>query len=165
MALRVGLLDERMAGGMSYRFTPKYQLDYGFADHPLGVSHRVGISYRFGGFFASSTAEPDLFSPIGEHATTQIQLNAHTKSEPVSWTLDLEDKGHQVVRRFGGAGQPPPHVQWDGKDGTGLPVADGEYTYRLEVRDRDGRLVEGPAGRISISTSGPQGEIPVTVIR
>jgi FlgD Ig-like domain len=163
MALRVGLLDERMAGGVSYRFAPRYQLDYAFADHPLGISQRVGVSYRFGGFFASSTAEPELFSPLGERSTTQILLNARTKSRADRWTLEVLDKAHRVVRRFGGAGLPPSHVQWDGKDETGLPVADGEYTYRLMVKDKDGRIVDGPARRITIATEGPQGDVPVVV--
>jgi hypothetical protein len=163
MALRVGLLDERAAGGLSYRFAPKYQLDYGFADHPLGISHRVGIAYRFGGFFASSRAEPELFSPTGERPTTQIRLNARTKSEADRWTLDVVDKTHQVVRRFGGPGLPPAHIQWDGKDETGLPVADGEYTYRLVVKDKVGRILDGPVRRVTISTAGPQGDVPVTV--
>jgi hypothetical protein len=163
MALRFGLLDQRLAGGFSYRFAPQYQLDYGFADHPLGISHRVGVSYQFGGFFASSAADPELFSPIGEHATTQIQLNARTKSEADTWTLEVADKAHQVVRLFGGRGLPPSHVQWDGKDGTGLPVADGEYTYRLTVKDKDGRVVDGPVRRITIATTGPQGEVPLAI--
>jgi hypothetical protein len=163
MALRAGMLDERAAGGFAYRFAPHYQLDYGFADHPLGITHRAGIAYRFGGFFASSRAEPELFSPTGEPATTQIHLNARTKAEPESWTLDVVDKMDQVVRRFGGHGLPPPHVQWDGKDATGLPVADGEYIYRLVVKDREGRILDGAARRITITTAGPQGDVPVSL--
>jgi FlgD Ig-like domain len=163
MAMRVGLLDERAAGGLSYRFASRYQLDYGFADHPLGISHRFGISYQFGGFFASSRAEPELFSPIGEHPSTQILLNARTKADADSWTLDVVDKAHRVVRRFGGPGLPPPHIQWDGKDEVGLRVADGEYTYRLVVTDKDGRIVDSPVRRFSISTSGPQGDVPVSI--
>jgi hypothetical protein len=156
-------MDQRAAGGLSYRFAPQYQFDYGFADHPLGISHRAGIAYRFGGFFASSKAEPELFSPIGDAPTTQIRLNARTKSEADGWTLDVVDKAHQVVRRFGGHGLPPPHVQWDGKDATGLPVADGEYTYRLVVKDKDGRILDGPVRRVTVSTAGPQGEVPVSI--
>lgn len=163
MALRAGYLDDGATGGLSYRFAPQYQLDYAFADHPLGLTHRVGVAYRFGGFFASSKAEPELFSPTGVRPTTQIRLNARTKAEAESWTLDVVDKTQQVVRRFGGPGLPPPHVQWDGKDETGLPVADGDYAYQLVVKDRDGRTLDGAVRRVTISTGGPQGAVPVTV--
>jgi len=112
MALRVGYDNDRATGGFSYKFAPQYQLDYGIADHPLGLTHRIGLSMRFGGFFASSQASPSVFSPTGEHATTQVSLNAHTKTEADTWALEFTDKTRQVVRRFGGQGLPPSHVQW-----------------------------------------------------
>jgi flagellar hook assembly protein FlgD len=67
------------------------------------------------------------------------------------------------VRHFGGAGRPPAHIQWDGKDETGLPVSDGAYTYRLVVRDQQGRVLDSPIRRVTISTAGPQGDVPITV--
>jgi hypothetical protein len=161
MALRVGFDEDRATGGFSYKFAPQYQIDYGAADHPLGMSHRVALSYRFGGFFASSKAEPQVFSPTGERATTQIQLNARTKSTADQWTLDIVDKADRVVRKFSGPGLPPPHVQWDGKDETGLPAADGFYSYRLVVKDRAGRVLESANRKVEISTGGPQVSVPV----
>jgi hypothetical protein len=161
VALRVGLQDERTSGGFSYRVAPQYQVDYAVADHPLGLTHRVGIAYRFGGFFASSRAEPEMFSPTGEKPTTKISLNAHTKVAAESWTLDVVAKSNEVVRRFSGPGLPPPHIQWDGKDESGLPVADGTYSYRLVVRDTNGRMLDSPARRVTIATGGPQGDVPV----
>jgi len=160
-ALRVGVDDSYGTGGFSYRFAPQYQIDYGVADHTLGMTHRVGIAYRFGGFFASSAAEPSVFSPTGERAVTRISLNARTKSAPQEWTLDVVNKSDEIVRRFGGQGQPPPHLQWDGKDENGLPLADGSYRYRLVVRDAAGRAVAGPMRVVEISTSGPQGTVPL----
>jgi hypothetical protein len=162
MALRVGVDGDRATGGFAYQLGPRYQLDYGVADHPLGLTHRIGLSMRFGGFFASSDAEPAVFSPTGEKATTQVRLNAHTKTEADSWTLEFVDKARRVARRFGGPGLPPPHVQWDGKDEAGMPVADGLYTYRLVVRDKDGRILTSSTRRVEVSTGGPQGDVPVT---
>jgi len=72
------------------------------------------------------------------------------------------DKTHVVVRRFAGRGLPPAHVQRNGKHEAGLPVADGEYTYDLVVRDKGGRIVDSPLRRITISTVGPQGDVPVS---
>ncbi|HEY2956500.1 MAG TPA: PorV/PorQ family protein [Candidatus Eisenbacteria bacterium] len=161
IGLRVGYSDERATGGFTYRFAPQYQLDYGVADHPLGVTHRVGLSYRFGGFYASNRAEPEVFSPTGEKAVTKISLNAHTKGEADSWSLDIESKSAQSVRRFGGPGLPPAHVLWDGKDETGLPVADGVYTYRLTVKDKEGRVLNASTRKVEISTGGPQVTVPI----
>ena len=159
--LRAGYDDERATGGFSFRFMPQYQVDYAVSDHTLGMTHRVGVSYRFGGFFASSDAEPRVFSPTGERAVTRISLNSRTKGMPESWALEILDKSDHTVRRFGGQGATPSHIQWDGKDETGLPLADGTYRYRLQVKDHDGRIVESPLRTIEISTGGPQGSVPV----
>lgn len=161
LAFRLGFDDDRGTGGFTYRITPQYQVDYAAADHPLGMTHRFGLSYRFGGFFASSAAEPAVFSPTGERAVTKIALNARTKAEPREWTLTILDKGELVVRRFGGPGQPPPHLLWDGKDETGLPLADGTYRYLLVVRDAEGREFVSPMREVTIATEGPQGRVPV----
>lgn len=165
LALRMGWQESYGTGGCSYRFAPPYQIDYAVADHPLGMTHRVGMSWRFGGFFASSAAEPTVFSPTGEKAVTRISLNARTKADPESWSLDIVNKADEVVRRFGGKGQPPAHLQWDGKDETGLPLADGVYRYSLVVKDIQGRVVTGPVRMVEISTGGPQGEVPVIPIQ
>jgi hypothetical protein len=161
MALRVGFDDNYETGGFSYRFAPQYQLDYGVADQALGLTHRVGLSCRFGGFFASSHAEPAVFSPTGEKAVTRIDLNARTKAAADVWTLEIVSKGAEVVRRFSGKGQPPAHVEWDGKDEAGMPLADGVYRYSLTVKDHAGREVVAHARTIEIFTSGPQGQVPV----
>ena len=161
LALRMGYDNAYGTGGFTYRFAPQYELDYAVADDVLGMTHRVGLSYRFGGFFASSRAEPAVFSPTGEHAVTKIALNSRTKADPERWTLEIVNKGDEVIRRFSGTGQPPAHVQWDGKDESGLPVADGVYRYRLQVKDKEGREVAASIKQITISTTGPQGEVPV----
>jgi hypothetical protein len=161
IALRFGYSEDHATGGFSYRFRPQYQFDYGVADHALGLTHRVGFSYRFGGFFASNRAEPEVFSPTGEKAVTKISLNAKTKAQAESWSLEIVSKSGQVVRRFGGPGLPPAHVLWDGKDETGLPVADGVYTYRLAVKDTEGRMLNASTRKVEISTGGPQVTIPV----
>jgi hypothetical protein len=163
--MRVGYDDTRATGGMSYQISPRYDVDYGVADNPLGMTHRVGISYSFGGYYASSHADPDVFSPTGEHAVTRISLNARTKGAPERWTLEIVDKSDRVVRRFGGEGAPSPHIEWDGKDETGLPLADGAYRYHLEVRDHQGRILESTVRSLEISTSGPQGSVPVIPVQ
>lgn len=165
LALRVGYGGENGSGGFTYRFAPQYQLDYAVADHDLGLTHRAGLSYRFGGFFASSHAEPEVFSPTGERAVTRIELNARTKAEPETWSLDILNKSDEVVRRFGGSGQPPAHLQWDGKDEAGMPLADGVYRYTLVVKDHEGRRVTSHTRTVEISTTGPQVTVPVLPVQ
>jgi len=164
-ALRVGFDQNAGTGGFSVKFADQYHVDYAVADHPLGLTHRIGMSWQFGGFHAASTAEPEVFSPTGDRAVTRINLYSRTKADPATWTLDILDKTDQVVRRFGGNGQPPSHLQWDGKDETGLPLADGVYRYRLHVKDAAGRELEGPVRTIEIFTSGPQGAVPVVPVQ
>jgi len=161
LALRAGYDETSATGGFGYRFHPQYEFDYGVTDNTLGLTHRIGISYRFSGFFASSTSEPQVFSPTGEKAVTRFTLNARTKAAPREWTLDLRNKADEVVRRFGGKGQAPSHIEWDGKDETGMPLPDGPYRYRLVVTDKVGRVVNSPEQTVEIATNGPSGTVPV----
>jgi hypothetical protein len=163
IALRGGYYDTEPAGGMSYRFNDKMRFDYGMSDHELGIVHRFAVSYRFGGFFAASNAYPEVFSPIGEHSVTQFQMKARTKDDAQRWHLDIRDKHDQIVRTFGGPGVPPAHVMWDGKNEAGLTLPDGEYRYRLVVTDEAGRVVSASEKVVRITTSGPQGSVPVQV--
>ncbi len=165
LALRAGFDHTEATGGFGYRFMERYQFDYGISDHPLGLTHRVGLSWKFGGFFAKPSADPPVFSPTGEKAVTRIDLAARTKGEFESWTLELVDKADVVVRRFGGRGQPPSHIQWDGKDENGLPLADGVYKYTFTVKDAQGRVLKSDPRTIEISTGGPQGDVPVIPIQ
>ena len=159
--LRLGYGDSHPGGGMSYRLDRGIQVDYGLADQELGFVHRIGVSYRFGGYFASSSAEPEVFSPTGEQAVTKIHLTARTKADAASWSLAIRDKSEQTVRSFAGKGAPPAHLVWDGKDETGLPLPDGVYRYRLVVADSEGREMASPGSLVEIATGGPEGAIQV----
>jgi len=163
MAVRLGYDESSPAGGFSYRMNDGMRLDYGLADHDLGTTHRFGVSYRFGGFRAASQANPPVFSPLGTRAVTKFELTAHAKADVEKWRLEIADKGNAVVREFSGQSQPPSHVMWDGKDETGLPLPDGEYTYVLTIEDAEGRVMVGHPNLVEIATEGPRGSIPVLV--
>jgi len=163
LALRAGYNDSWFSAGASFAFHNGVRVDYGMSDHLLGATHRIGLSYGFGGFYASSQAEPPVFSPIGAQSVTRFDLEARTKADAVVWSLEIVDKSDQVVRRFSGAGLPPAHVMWDGKNETGMPLADGLYTYQLVVTDAEGRTTAGRKRTVEILTSGPQGDVPIVI--
>lgn len=162
-ALSVGFAENAPAGGFSYRMPSGLRFNYALADEDLGMTHRFGISYSFGGFMADSQADPPVFSPLGQQSVTRIDLKSKTKAEATDWVLDITNKNGNVVRTFGGPGAPPSHVMWDGKNQAGLPVPDGFYTYSLVVHDAEGRLVAGRERAVEITTGGPQGDVPVSV--
>ncbi len=163
LALRFGLYDVAPSGGFSFRVAPNMRLDYGMLNHELGVTHRIGFSYQFGGFFASSEATPPVFSPIGEQSVTKFDLSARAKADITEWRLEILDKSNDVVRRFSGKGTPPAHVMWDGKSEFGLPLPDGKYRYWLVVLDEEGREIAGHVRTVEILTTGPQGTVPVVL--
>ena len=106
-----------------------------------------------------------MFSPTGEKATNKIDLNARTKAETESWNMTLVNKSEENDRTFGGKGVPPAHLQWDGKDETGLPLPDGDYRYTLTVHDIEGRIIESRTRVVLISTGGPHGAVPVIPVQ
>jgi hypothetical protein len=163
VALRLGYDDRSPAAGLSYRFPSGLRVDYALSDRELGMTHRVGVSFRFGGFFADSEADPTVFSPLGQQAVTKFHLKAKTKAATTDWRLEIFDKSKRVVREFGGKGEPPSHVMWDGKDVTGLPLPDGIYRYVLVVNDLEGRSITGRERWVEITTAGPEGSVPVAV--
>ena len=163
LALRAGYDNEDIAGGMSYQIGSGMRFDYGVADQQLGLTHRVGLSYRFGGFYAYSLAQPSVFSPTGANAVTRINMTARTRSEAKTWRLEILNDSNLIVRRFGGQGAPPAHIMWDGKDEAGLPLPDGTYAYNMIVVDADGHTMNSDRRDVIISTQGPQGRVPVVV--
>ena len=149
---------------MTETMTPNgFALDYGAADHELGLTHRFALKYNFGGYFASSSASPEVFSPTGQNSVTKFQIQSRMKSETAEWRMDIVNDSHEIVRTFGGKGVPPQQVLWDGKDATGLPLPDGIYRYKIWVRDLDGREVVGRELSVEILTSGPRGSVPISV--
>ena len=88
-------------------------------------------------------------------------MQSGTKADARDWQLAIRDKSGMVVRSFGGQGNPPAHVLWDGKDEAGLPLPDGRYRYRLTVHDTAGRMNQAPERTVEINTSGPQGSVEV----
>lgn len=67
------------------------------------------------------------------------------------WTLTVADSRGQTVATFGGKGNPPKTIDWDGKTTGGETVVPGlTYSYVLEAFDRAGnkRNFVGPGFRV-----------------
>ena len=150
-------LGSQLRAGAEYWIQPVLAMRFGYQDG----QGSGGVSYGFGGFFASAAAEPSIFSPTGEKPVTKITLNARTKADPKTWNLEIVNKSDEVVRHFGGQGQPPSHLEWDGKDDSGLPLPDGTYRYRMTVRDAAERHLDAPTRSVVIKSTGPEVVVPV----
>jgi len=98
-ALRVGMNDQRPSGGFSYRTSGHYQFDYGVSDHPLGIVHRIGVSYRFGGFYGQRQGGArGLLADGRERRHEYFCSDRAHKSETDNWSLSLINKTDEVVR-------------------------------------------------------------------
>lgn len=161
LELGVGYDIDNFAAGFSYRLPNGLQLDYAMSDHEMGLVHRVGLVWRFGGFSAEAKASPAVFSPTGGEPLTRFALKARTRAAAASWHLDIADASGVIVRTFAGKGQPPADIVWDGKDGAGRPLPDGDYTYRLRVDERGGATLQARPGVVEIASGGLLGTIGV----
>ena len=161
LELSLGYDIDNFAAGLSYSLPSGLQLDYAMSDHELGLVHRVGVTWRFGGFSAEATATPAVFSPTGSEPVTRFALKARTRAEAAAWQLEILDGSGLVVRTYAGQGQPPADIVWDGKDTGGRPLPDGAYTYRLRVNERGGTSLQAQPGTVEISSGGPRGSIEV----
>jgi len=163
ITLRVGFDGSDPGGGFTVNLPHDLRLDYGTGGHDLGMIHRFSLSWRFGGFFADSQANPEVFSPLGTRSATRFDLAVRTRDEVESWHLEISDKSGNIVRRFGGRGAPPSHLMWDGKTTAGTPLPDGSYRYRLVVRDLGGLETVGESRIIGIDTRAREIQVPVQV--
>jgi len=160
--IRVGGNQFTPTGGISVSLPNNLVVDYGLNDNELGVAHRIGLSYQFGGFFAGAEPNREVFSPLGRNPLAKFSLQTKTRKMPKEWTLEIVDESGQGKRSFKGKGTPPADIVWDGKDGSGNPVPDGVYYYKFYVDDGDGQKIEGDGGTIEIDTGIRNISAPVT---
>jgi hypothetical protein len=161
LELSLGYDIDNFAAGFSYCLPSGLQLDYAMSDHDLGLVHRVGVIWRFGGFSAEATATPAVFSPTGTEPVTRFAMKAQTRTDAANWKLEIIDGSGLVVRVYAGQGPPPADIVWDGKDTAGRPLPDGSYNYRLCVNESGGTSLQTRPGVVEISSGGPRGSIEV----
>lgn len=89
------------------------------------------------------SVEPELFSPDGDGVADRavFRLQAVPESDFKEWCLSILTKAHQPVRNFKGIGRPPATLTWDGRDETGVIVANDTYYYTWQVEDKLGNIL------------------------
>jgi hypothetical protein len=99
---------------------------------------------------------------LGQFATGSVARFQPAVRGTERWKLTVADSRGQTVMLFGGKGDPPKEIVWDGRNVSGAPVAPGiTYSYVFEAVDKAGnkRNFVGEGFRISAyrieSPTGP----------
>jgi len=108
----------------------------------------------------------ESFSPTVADAKRSLELDlvVGNRSSARAWRLTIADSSGKAVRAYEGkTGAVPASVPWDGKDGAGKALPDGEYEATLEI-DYGATFKPATArsGAFSIVTAPPEGAVTAT---
>lgn len=81
-----------------------------------------------------------VFSPNGDGNKDSVSISQSASQEPV-WEAHIfrsDDLSGQAVRSWTWRHQPDPMLRWDGRDDSGIVVADGGYSYQIQATDLAG---------------------------
>jgi len=80
---------------------------------------------------------------VVEYTGNQIDLGFDIDESAADVTIGIFDKDGAQVKTIamGPATQGNVHCPWDGKDDAGNPVANGQYTYRVQATSFDGKTI------------------------
>lgn len=98
------------------------------------------------------------FSPNGDGIREDIPIVVTTEGND-EWQARIADRQGKVVRAWAWKGSAP-SVVWDGRDGAGNPLPDGDYRFSLSAVDEAGNTGVVPAP-LSISMS--RADTPVRI--
>ena len=142
--LRVGYsTDDDLSGfttgvGVAHQFDDfTAGIDYAFVPYGvLGDTHRISLNIIIGG----DLIRPQAFVQAGPDfvlGSQSVMVNFSTKTEePLDhWKITILNADGMPVKTLQGKGNPPSHIQWDGRDETGELVPEGTYNFNLEVTD------------------------------
>ncbi len=79
------------------------------------------------------TVSEPVFSPDGDRATDTTRLS--WAADTTVWGTARVWKGSRLIRSWTVTGRTSGSVAWDGRTTGGSRVADGRYTFRVDVRD------------------------------
>lgn len=118
-------------------------------DNPQGcVMYLDGIAYRGGSIYAlkklGDNVPPELSLRVSSDVISRgenldIFLEAKDNRSVKEWKLEALNSEKNVVKSWGGEGEPPRKIIWDGKDDIYKKlVPPGEYLFILRAKDEAG---------------------------
>ncbi|MCB9515250.1 MAG: PorV/PorQ family protein [Candidatus Krumholzibacteriia bacterium] len=126
------------AAGGGYR-SGAWQLDYAVSDTPIGLSHRLSFTWRFGvPLGVSLSSDTARFSPSGERNRVELELKSQFRGKAKGWELVIYDNDGQPRHSARGSKEPPETYSWDGRDDQGRLVSTGSYRVVVVVLDEFG---------------------------
>jgi len=137
------------------------------AEDGLGnqAAHAVTVSVNSAGPAAKVGVSPATFSPdddgFQDTATFSLEAQGPRDEGIAAWSLRITSGADQRVRVISGDGPPPQAWEWDGRDGGGTVVEDGDYSYRLTVTATNQVTATAGPGAVTVDTSAP-GRVIIT---
>ena len=103
-------------------------------------------------------ASKTYFSPNGDNVNDTTTFTA-ALTLSANWTLTIKNSGGTTVRTFTGSGTSVSQI-WDGKNGSGVVVPDGAYTWTLEAVEPTSSVSAAPkTGTVYVDVTKPTAQI------
>lgn len=101
------------------------------------------------------------FSPNGDGIKESVELIPEIENQGnlTSYSLDVIDASGRVVREFPDNGYILPRYEFDGKDGNGKLLPDGNYRFRLNAVFANGQNVTQISRAVLLKTTYPKAEL------
>jgi hypothetical protein len=164
--LRLGVDYNYFTYGIGFNFPIKkysMRLDYAFQQHHrsegmITPNHNFSLTFNFGGYRAKLYPDKKVLSPITDGEDNLLWLNKEirTRDDIEKWILLVKNRWGEIVRTYKGWGDPPQRFYWDGRDDSGKLVRYGDYYYKFEVTERNGRSYTSSGKLVTVKTEGPK---------
>jgi len=139
LSVRAGLNQQgAVTAGIGINIWP-FKVDYAFSGHEdLGVFNKISMTLRWGNVYAVDVKPAGMTKETGsilmKGLYNEVKFNASVPNIAIKWwTLEIDDREGQVVKKMGGEKRPPEKIVWDMTDNAGQPVKRGRYGYRFKI--------------------------------
>jgi flagellar hook assembly protein FlgD/outer membrane protein OmpA-like peptidoglycan-associated protein len=124
----------------------------------VGTSTPVSVRVDTTAVDASLTASLDVFGPTGNGVKDTVDFFISSKTDaPVSnWSLVVENRAGEAIRRWNGTGEPNDRISWNGRTDGGTRAVDGGYTASLTLNYVKGDVAAASAGEVILDTEPPR---------
>ncbi len=121
------------------------------------------ISLSLTGGDIQLTATRPVFSPNedGIYDTVEFQVAVSEPQGIVSWqvTVAPADQLDTPERSFGGDGEPPESITFDGTTDSGIALPDGAYEAAFQIEYSNGNRVVAEPVAVAVDTTAPSGRV------